>query len=92
MVNFIPLIPDFMVYAAMFYLSFIGVWCSRHRILIDPSYFLLFIPQGIMYLVFDIFKISPLERAAVVRLSLFLIPFAFSCIMTIAYAKSVKHE
>lgn len=80
-----PLIPDALVYGSMFYLSFMGVWCSRRRILIDPAYFLLFVPQAIMYLLFDILKVPAIDRAAYVRMSLFLIPFAFSCVLTVYY-------
>ena len=80
-----PLIPDSLVYGSMFFLSFMGVWCSRKHILIDPAYFLLFIPQGVMYLLFDLLHISAVDRSAYVRLSLFLIPFAFSCVLTVAY-------
>ena len=80
-----PLIPDSLVYSAMFYLSFIGIWCSRKHIYIDPAYFLLFIPQAIMYLLFDLLNIPVIDRSAYVRMSLFLIPFAFSCVLTVAY-------
>lgn len=80
-----PLIPDALVYGSMFYLSFMGVWCSRRRILINPAYFLLFVPQAIMYLLFDLLHIPTVDRAAYVRLSLFLIPFSFSCVLTVAY-------
>jgi hypothetical protein len=84
------LIPDPLVYSAMFYLSFIGLICSRRRIVIDPAYFLLFIPQGIMYLLFDVIHVPPIDRAAYVRLSLFLIPFCLSSVMSVYYMRSFK--
>lgn len=80
-----PLIPDFLVYSAMFYLSFIGIWCSRRGIFIDPAYFILFIPQAVMYVMFDMLSVPAADRAAYVRMSLFLIPFAFSCVLTVYY-------
>ena len=80
-----PLIPDYFVYGSMFYLSFMGVWCSRRKIFIDSAHFLLFVPQAVMYLLFDMLEISPIDRAAYVRLSLFLIPLAFSIVLTIKY-------
>lgn len=80
-----PLIPDYLVYSAMFYLSFMGVLCSRRKIFIDSAHFLLFVPQAVMYLLFDMLKISPIDRAAYVRLSLFLIPLAFSLVLTVKY-------
>jgi len=84
------LIPDPLVYSAMFYLSFIGLVCSRRRIVIDPAYFLLFIPQGIMYLLFDLIHVPSIDRTAYVRFSLFLIPFAFSVVMSLYYGRSFK--
>lgn len=85
-----PLIPDYLVYGSMFYLSFMGVWCSRKKVFIDSAHFLLFFPQAVMYLLFDLLKIPPLDRAAYVRLSLFLIPFAFSAVLTLKYWS--RHE
>lgn len=86
------LIPDFLVYSAMFYLSFMGVWCSRLKIYIDPAYFLLFLPQAIMYLTFDFMDIPIPERGAFVRLSLFIIPLCFAAVLTSAYWRMKKYE
>lgn len=80
-----PLIPDYLVYASMFYLSFMGVWCSRQSILLDPLNFVIFIPQGIMYVIFDMIDFPPALRAPYARLSLFLIPAVLSLTLTFQY-------
>lgn len=86
------LIPDFLVWFSMFNLSFWGVFCSRQHILIDPLYFTLFIPQGIMYLLFDVLN-TPIDiRAQFVRFSLFIVPSLFSIILTVAYWRKLRSE
>lgn len=84
------LIPDYWVYAAMFYLSFMGVVCSRRRIYLDPIHFLLFIPQGLMYVFFDIFSVPVVVRAPYVRLSLALVPALFAAILTLSYWRNLR--
>lgn len=81
----IPLIPDWLVYGSMFYLSFTALWCSRRKIYIDPIHFTAFLPQAFMYLIFDIIKVDIPSRAAFVRLSLFVIPMYFSVVLTLLY-------
>lgn len=82
------LLPEFVVYTAMFYLSFMGILCSRRRIFLDPIYFLLFIPQAVLYIYFDIFDIPIAVRAPMVRMSLFIIPACFSILLTLQYWRS----
>lgn len=84
------LIPDYFVYGMMLWLSAVGVLCSRRKIFLDPMYFLLFIPQAVMYLLFDVFSIPVSVRAPYVRLSLALIPACFAVVLSVHYWRAHK--
>lgn len=86
----IMLIPDYFVYAAMFYLSIMGIVCSRHKIYLDPIHFLLFVPQALMYVFFDVFNIPVIVRAPYVRLSLSMIPACFAIILSYSYWRNFR--
>lgn len=85
------LIPDWLVWSSMFYLSFTAIVTSRHGVLLDPIYFIIFIPQGIMYLVFDLIDLPVFERAMWVRVSLFIVPLCFALILNLKYWKKIRH-
>ena len=83
-----PLIPDWLVYVSMMYAALMGWLCSRKGIWFDPIFFLFFIPQAFMYILFDFFDIPVLSRAPFVRLSLFIIPAILTGILTWQYRKA----
>lgn len=84
------LIPDYLVYGMMIWLSVMGVICSRNKIYLDPIYFLLFLPQAIMYVLFDVFSVPVSVRAPYVRLSLALVPACFAIILSWFYWRKTR--
>ena len=84
------LIPGVFIAIVMVHLAIMGVLCHRAGIMFDPQYFLLFVPQAIMFGLFSIVDL-PLEmRGFWVRVSAVLVPACLDVLLVMAYRRRRK--
>ena len=83
-------IPGWLIALVMLHLAYMGHVGTHVKLNFDPIYFILFIPQALMFLLFSIMDL-PLEiRGFWVRVSAILVPACLDAILIIQYLRRRK--